>query len=113
MYFPFQNQPKDREMRQGQLSVMIMGHTFTSSTGALLLLALAMSCAPTCTSLSDVFGLCFPSGVSCKSTDTSTQDQHQHLHYMNSIPCFTLRSEVHEIITLIWNKEELPHQWKE
>jgi hypothetical protein len=25
----------------------------------------------------------------------------------------TLRSEVHELIKLIWNKEELPHQWKE
>jgi hypothetical protein len=24
----------------------------------------------------------------------------------------TLRSEIHELITLIWNKE-LPHQWKE
>jgi hypothetical protein len=25
----------------------------------------------------------------------------------------TLRSEIHKIIKLIWNKEELPHQWKE
>jgi hypothetical protein len=25
----------------------------------------------------------------------------------------TLRSEIHKLITLIWNKEELPHQWKE
>jgi hypothetical protein len=25
----------------------------------------------------------------------------------------TLRSEVHKLIRLIWNKEELPHQWKE
>jgi hypothetical protein len=25
----------------------------------------------------------------------------------------TLRSEIHELIKLIWNKEELPHQWKE
>jgi hypothetical protein len=25
----------------------------------------------------------------------------------------TLRSEIHRIIKLIWNKEELPHQWKE
>jgi hypothetical protein len=25
----------------------------------------------------------------------------------------TLRSEVHKLIKLIWNKEELPHQWKE
>jgi hypothetical protein len=24
-----------------------------------------------------------------------------------------LRSEIHKLITLIWNKEELPHQWKE
>jgi hypothetical protein len=25
----------------------------------------------------------------------------------------TSRSEIHKIIKLIWNKEELPHQWKE
>jgi hypothetical protein len=25
----------------------------------------------------------------------------------------TLRSELHKLIKLIWNKEELPHQWKE
>jgi hypothetical protein len=25
----------------------------------------------------------------------------------------TLRSEMHKLIKLIWNKEELPHQWKE
>jgi hypothetical protein len=25
----------------------------------------------------------------------------------------TLRSEIHNLIKLIWNKEELPHQWKE
>jgi hypothetical protein len=25
----------------------------------------------------------------------------------------TLRSEIHRLIKLIWNKEELPHQWKE
>jgi hypothetical protein len=25
----------------------------------------------------------------------------------------TLRSEIHKLINLIWNKEELPHQWKE
>jgi hypothetical protein len=25
----------------------------------------------------------------------------------------TLLSEIHKIIKLIWNKEELPHQWKE
>jgi hypothetical protein len=25
----------------------------------------------------------------------------------------TLRSEIHKLIILIWNKEELPHQWKE
>jgi hypothetical protein len=25
----------------------------------------------------------------------------------------TLRSEIHKLITLIWNNEELPHQWKE
>jgi hypothetical protein len=24
-----------------------------------------------------------------------------------------LRSEIHKLIRLIWNKEELPHQWKE
>jgi hypothetical protein len=24
-----------------------------------------------------------------------------------------LRSEIHKLIMLIWNKEELPHQWKE
>jgi hypothetical protein len=24
-----------------------------------------------------------------------------------------LRSEIHKFITLIWNKEELPHRWKE
>jgi hypothetical protein len=24
-----------------------------------------------------------------------------------------LRSEIHKLIKLIWNKEELPHQWKE
>jgi hypothetical protein len=24
----------------------------------------------------------------------------------------TLRSEIHKLIKLIWNKEELPHQWK-
>jgi hypothetical protein len=24
-----------------------------------------------------------------------------------------LHSEIHKLITLIWNKEELPHQWKE
>jgi hypothetical protein len=23
----------------------------------------------------------------------------------------TLRSEIHKLIKLIWNKEELPHQW--
>jgi hypothetical protein len=25
----------------------------------------------------------------------------------------TLRSEIHKLIKLIWNREELPHQWKE
>jgi hypothetical protein len=25
----------------------------------------------------------------------------------------TLRSEIHKLIRLIWNKDELPHQWKE
>jgi sorting nexin-29 len=25
----------------------------------------------------------------------------------------TLHSEIHKLIILIWNKEELPHQWKE
>jgi hypothetical protein len=25
----------------------------------------------------------------------------------------TLHSEIHKLIELIWNKEELPHQWKE
>jgi hypothetical protein len=25
----------------------------------------------------------------------------------------TLRSEIHKLLMLIWNKEELPHQWKE
>jgi hypothetical protein len=25
----------------------------------------------------------------------------------------TLSSEIHKLIKLIWNKEELPHQWKE
>jgi hypothetical protein len=25
----------------------------------------------------------------------------------------TLRSEIHMLIKLIWNKDELPHQWKE
>jgi hypothetical protein len=25
----------------------------------------------------------------------------------------TLRSEIHNLIKLIWDKEELPHQWKE
>jgi hypothetical protein len=25
----------------------------------------------------------------------------------------TLHSEIHKLIMLIWNKEELPHQWKE
>jgi hypothetical protein len=25
----------------------------------------------------------------------------------------TLRSEIHKLIKLIWNKEELPHHWKE
>jgi hypothetical protein len=25
----------------------------------------------------------------------------------------TLRSEIHKLIKLIWNEEELPHQWKE
>jgi hypothetical protein len=25
----------------------------------------------------------------------------------------TLRSEIHKLIKLIWNNEELPHQWKE
>jgi hypothetical protein len=25
----------------------------------------------------------------------------------------TLRSEIHKLIKFIWNKEELPHQWKE
>jgi hypothetical protein len=25
----------------------------------------------------------------------------------------TLRLEIHKLIKLIWNKEELPHQWKE
>jgi hypothetical protein len=24
----------------------------------------------------------------------------------------TLRSEIHKVIKLMWNKEELPHQWK-
>jgi hypothetical protein len=24
----------------------------------------------------------------------------------------TLHSEIHKLIKLIWNKEELPHQWK-
>jgi hypothetical protein len=24
-----------------------------------------------------------------------------------------LRSEIHKLIRLIWNKEELPHQWRE
>jgi hypothetical protein len=32
----------------------------------------------------------------------------------NSVSCPTLlRSEIHKLIKLIWNKEELPHQWKE
>jgi hypothetical protein len=25
----------------------------------------------------------------------------------------TLRSEIHKLVKLIWNKEQLPHQWKE
>jgi hypothetical protein len=25
----------------------------------------------------------------------------------------TLRSEIHKLIKLIWNKEKLPHQWEE
>jgi hypothetical protein len=25
----------------------------------------------------------------------------------------TLHSEIHQLIMLIWNKEKLPHQWKE
>jgi hypothetical protein len=25
----------------------------------------------------------------------------------------TLHSEIHKLIMLLWNKEELPHQWKE
>jgi hypothetical protein len=25
----------------------------------------------------------------------------------------TLHSEIHKLIKLMWNKEELPHQWKE
>jgi hypothetical protein len=25
----------------------------------------------------------------------------------------TLRSEIHKLIKLIWNKEDFPHQWKE
>jgi hypothetical protein len=25
----------------------------------------------------------------------------------------TLHYEIHELVKLIWNKEELPHQWKE
>jgi hypothetical protein len=25
----------------------------------------------------------------------------------------TLHSEIHELIKLIWNKEELPHHWKQ
>jgi hypothetical protein len=25
----------------------------------------------------------------------------------------TLRLETHKLVKLIWNKEELPHQWKE
>jgi hypothetical protein len=25
----------------------------------------------------------------------------------------TLHSEIHKLIKLIWNKEELPHQWKQ
>jgi hypothetical protein len=25
----------------------------------------------------------------------------------------TLHSEIHKLIKFIWNKEELPHQWKE
>jgi hypothetical protein len=25
----------------------------------------------------------------------------------------TLHSEIHKLIMLMWNKEELPHQWKE
>jgi hypothetical protein len=25
----------------------------------------------------------------------------------------TLRSEIHELLKLLWNKEELPHKWKE
>jgi hypothetical protein len=25
----------------------------------------------------------------------------------------TLHSEIHELIKLVWNKDELPHQWKE
>jgi len=43
------------------------------------------------------------------------------LKYFNSLSTGTgftrgggaLRSEIHERIMLIWNKEELPHQWKE
>jgi hypothetical protein len=27
--------------------------------------------------------------------------------------CQILRSEIHKLIKLVWNKEELPHQWKE
>jgi hypothetical protein len=25
----------------------------------------------------------------------------------------SLHSEIHKLIMLVWNKEELPHQWKE
>jgi hypothetical protein len=27
--------------------------------------------------------------------------------------CRTIRSEIHKLINSIWNKEELPEQWKE
>jgi len=27
--------------------------------------------------------------------------------------CITLHSEIHKLINCIWNKEELPKQWKE
>jgi hypothetical protein len=29
------------------------------------------------------------------------------------VVCNTLHSEIHKIINSIWNKEELPQQWKE
>jgi hypothetical protein len=46
---------------------------------------------------------------SCKGTPPSYQTPAEVIQAVGE----TLRSEIYKLITSIWNKEELPDQWKE